>query len=314
MRFGKTRVERGDGFMMVIEEPELHVPPPLQRKLLRLLQSMTTQTIVTTHSPTVAAIPDAHQIGLVVNSDGNLSVRPLLEKPLDPNANNPIRRLLLAERDTTILALMNPHVLIPEGKTDASWFRLLVKCLELRPSEARDPGLAFAHEVGVIPTPDARIADVYGHMNSIHPSALCLVDGDAAGTIYSTALCQLQPPPRTIVRWPNNWAIENVIGWIVAAHPAVLHAPELIAAGVPQTADQLVTALLGGLKKDEVVHSLIADAIAGSEACLGRTAHVLRLVTDLASGRDISAGAATGVLQANATTTVWTFNNAVQGI
>jgi putative ATP-dependent endonuclease of OLD family len=58
MRFGRLRVAHGDSFMMVIEEPELHVPPPLQRKLLRMMQTLTTQTIVTTHSPTVAAIPE----------------------------------------------------------------------------------------------------------------------------------------------------------------------------------------------------------------------------------------------------------------
>src|SRR3546814_15471110 len=46
MRFGRLRVARGDGFMMVIEEPELHIPPPLQRKLVRLMQSMATQTII----------------------------------------------------------------------------------------------------------------------------------------------------------------------------------------------------------------------------------------------------------------------------
>src|SRR5271170_4213181 len=78
MRFGHMRVERDEGFMMVIEEPELHVPPPLQRKLLHLMQAMATQTIVTTHSPIVASIPEPHEISLVVNTQGELRTKRLL--------------------------------------------------------------------------------------------------------------------------------------------------------------------------------------------------------------------------------------------
>src|SRR3546814_19845489 len=53
MRFGRLRVARGDGFMMVIEEPELHIPPTLQRKLVRIMQSMAPQTLITPHPSTV---------------------------------------------------------------------------------------------------------------------------------------------------------------------------------------------------------------------------------------------------------------------
>lgn len=116
MRFGHLRVARGDSFMMVIEEPELHVPPPLQRKLLRMMQTLTTQTIVTTHSPTIAAIPDPHEVFLIVNKDGLFSSRALSKTKLTPDAQNPIRSLLLSDRDATVYALMHPTVLVPEGK------------------------------------------------------------------------------------------------------------------------------------------------------------------------------------------------------
>jgi putative ATP-dependent endonuclease of OLD family len=145
MRFGHLRIARGESFMMVIEEPELHVPPPLQRKLLRMMQSMTTQTIVTTHSPTVAAVPDPQQIFLIVNLDGNTSARPLSKIPLTFDATNPIRGLLFSDRDATVLALMHPSILIPEGKTDANWLRLLVKALELNPIKDEEAALTFAH-------------------------------------------------------------------------------------------------------------------------------------------------------------------------
>jgi predicted ATP-dependent endonuclease of OLD family len=67
---------------MVIEEPELHVPPPLQRKLLHLMQSLATQAIVTSHSPTVAAVAAPNQLTLVSNDRGKLRATPLLSKPL----------------------------------------------------------------------------------------------------------------------------------------------------------------------------------------------------------------------------------------
>jgi energy-coupling factor transporter ATP-binding protein EcfA2 len=144
MRFGQLRVAAGDGFMMVIEEPELHVPPPLQRKLLRMMQTLATQTIVTTHSPTVASIPHPHEIQMVANSRGRLSAKPLAKAPLEADAQNPIRSLLLSNRDATIYALMHPTVLVPEGRLDAAWLRQLVKVLELGSSNHLDPGLSFA--------------------------------------------------------------------------------------------------------------------------------------------------------------------------
>src|SRR3546814_17661970 len=83
---------------MVIEEPVLHIPPPLQRKLVRLMQSMATQTIITTHSSTVAAVPEPHQLSLVVNEGGEATGRPLCPTPLR-DASSPIRGLLLSDRD-----------------------------------------------------------------------------------------------------------------------------------------------------------------------------------------------------------------------
>ena len=233
MRFGQLRVAAGDGFMMVIEEPELHVPPPLQRKLIRMMQTMATQTIVTTHSPTVASIPHPHEIQMVANSGGALSVNPLVRAPLEADAQNPIRSLLLSSRDATIYALMHPTVLVPEGRLDAAWLRQLLKVLELGSSDHADPGLSFAHEVGAVPTADARAREVYEHLTNIHPSVFCLFDGDQQGNNYVAGLCRSRLPPRVIVRWPLGWTIEAVIGWIVDADPGILASADLIATSTP---------------------------------------------------------------------------------
>jgi putative ATP-dependent endonuclease of OLD family len=313
MRFGRLRVARGDGFMMVIEEPELHVPPPLQRKLVRLMQSMTTQTIITTHSSTVAAVPEPHQLSLIVNADGEATGRPLCPAPL-LDAASPIRGLLLSDRDATVSALMHSAVLIPEGKTDARWLQLMVKALELRPDELPDEALSFAHEVGVIPTKDARVADVFKHLNVIHPALTCAVDGDQAGNDYIATCCGLPSPPAAIIRWPDGWAIENIIGWIVEADVGILASDDLQAAGVPQNAADFVTALSGPKKRDEILHGLIADAMTDSLPCRRRIGHLLRTLADISARRAPVEGSAAGVVHNNGATTVWTLNHAFQGI
>jgi putative ATP-dependent endonuclease of OLD family len=145
MRIGSLRLANNETFFMVIEEPELHVPPPLQRKLLHLMQSLATQTIITTHSPTVAAVPEPHQLVLIVNRDGVMQAQPLLEEPLAHNATNPERSLFLSDREATVAAVMHPCVLLPEGKLDANWLRLFarqiarVSRMKLESSRLRKP-------------------------------------------------------------------------------------------------------------------------------------------------------------------------------
>lgn len=314
MRFGQLRVAAGDGFMMVIEEPELHVPPPLQRKLLRMMQAMATQTIVTTHSPTVASIPHPHEVQMVANAGGTLSVHPLSKHPLGADAQNPIRSLLLSSRDATIYALMHPTVLVPEGKLDAAWLRQLVKALELGSSHHADEGLSFAHEVGAIPTADARAREVFEHLREIHSSVFCLFDGDQQGDDYTTGVCALNPPPRLVIRWPIGWEMEDVVGWIVDADPAILAGADLATMGVPAASAELVAGLRGGLKTNEIVHGAIADAFANSVPCRRRIGHLLKFLADVAMGRPPAAVHGNAVQHANGITAIWTFNDAVPGI
>jgi putative ATP-dependent endonuclease of the OLD family len=314
MRFGQLRVAAGDGFMMVIEEPELHVPPPLPRKLLRMMQTMATQTVVTTHSPTVASIADPHEIQMVAKSGGALSVNPLAKRPLAADAQNPIRSLLLSGRDATIYALMHPTVLVPEGRLDAAWLRQLVKVLELGSSGHADPGLSFAHEVGAVPTADARAREVYEHLRNVYPSVFCLFDGDMQGNDYAAGVCQSNPPPRLVVRWPLGWTMESVVGWIVDADPAVLTGVDLVAMGVPQTSADLVAALRANLKTDEIVHGGIADAFVSSAPCRRRIGCLMQFLSDVAMGRAPAAGHGSSANHANGVTTIWTFNHAIPGI
>src|SRR3546814_15204101 len=109
------------------------------------MPSMATPTIITTQSSTVAAVPEPHQLSLVVNEGGEATERPLCPTPLR-DASSPIRGLLLSDRDATVSALMHSAVLIPEGTTDARWLQLMVKALELNPDGLSDEAFSFPHE------------------------------------------------------------------------------------------------------------------------------------------------------------------------
>jgi hypothetical protein len=315
MRFGRLRKASGENFIMAIEEPELHVPPAPQRKLLHLIQQMATQTVVTTHSPTVAAVPDPHQILLLVNNGGELSAKPLVSAPLDRAVTNVRRALFLVDRIATVSAIMHPAIIIPEGKTDASWLRLLARVADLTERDGEQDCAVFTHEVGIIPTKDARVKDTHADLVGVHPEVTCLVDGDATGHLYIAELTAAPRPCARVVNWPRGWAMEQVVTWICSADPSVLADPELAALGVPTNIAELVAFLQhANRKSDEVVHTRVADAIAFNTDCSVRARHLLSVLAAIATGRDVPAGAATRRAHTNGKTIVWTFNDAFPGI
>jgi hypothetical protein len=167
----------------------------------------------------------------------------------------------------------------------------------------------------VIPTKDARIPEVFGYLAKVHPSVSCLVDGDAEGVRYVERLAAEPSPPRTIIRWPDGWRIEDLIAWIVAADAALLNNPEVAAAGFPNTLDRLAPTILeSNLKTNEIAHTVLADAIAGSPRSMRRVEHVLDVLTKAVRGAAPETGVANVVRNANGVTMVWVFNDAVPGL
>lgn len=313
MRFGSLRKASGENFLMCIEEPELHIPPPQQRRLLHLMHKLASQTIITTHSPTVAAVPSPHQLVFLANEAGNLAASPLLKAPLDANATSPRRGLFLSDRDATVTAIMNPAVIIPEGKTDANWIRLLARVADITASE--ENVVSFTHEIGTIPTKDARIAEVFDDLRGVHPSLTCLVDGDQEGKGYATTLSAKDAPPSRILIWPDGWTIEHVVGWILSADETVQHDQEFAAYDWPVDASEFASFLAQKPNKsDEVLHGLIADVISAKPRCCVRAAHVLNVIASIAMDRDVPEQWATSHASQSGQTKIWTFNDAVPGV
>jgi putative ATP-dependent endonuclease of OLD family len=79
MQFGKARAETGQSFVLAVEEPELHIQPSQQKRLVNRLNALCNQTIVTTHSPIVAAMFPPPDTLFIETREGVLSAKPLMD-------------------------------------------------------------------------------------------------------------------------------------------------------------------------------------------------------------------------------------------
>ncbi len=292
LQFGRARALAGDGFLMALEEPELHVPPPLQQRLVSRIQALSTQTLVTTHSPTIAAMSNPTSVLVLWNDDGLLSANPLLSAPITRDAANAVRKLFQTNRSETIAALMNDSVLVPEGRYDFDWLSLISRSVDLHQGWIAANECRFGSSVGLIPTHDAAVQATVAELIRLHPKVSAVVDGDADGQRYADALDAALEPPAVIVRWPDGWTIENVVGWILGAdQPSVLAALDVDWGA--DNLEALVTMLkskdraANGLKGDYVAYEAIADLIGQLELCRARARIFLNDLASAVNGADV---------------------------
>ncbi len=292
LQFGRQRAESHEGFWMALEEPELHVPPPLQRRLIHRIQALSTQTFVSTHSPMVAAMSDPRTVTILRNNSGTLSCTPLLLAALPAETPNAVRKLYQLNRVETIAAIMHDVVLVPEGRFDHEWLKLLVRGVDLRQGWGPNEESRFGSYVGVVMTHDAAIEATVTEITRLHPRVAALVDGDQAGQAYAARLAVTAAKPAVIVRWPDDWTIEDVIGWILDGDA---HSLELLGDAMtpaPSTIAELVNRLKSenrathGLKRDLVAYEAVANAIGSTEGCYRRARDLLNAITDIVLGRD----------------------------
>jgi hypothetical protein len=278
---------------MALEEPELHVPPPLQRRLVHRIQALSTQTFVSTHSPMVAAMSDPQAVVILRNNGGVLSCASLLTTPLGGAATNAVRKLFQLNRVDTIAALMHEAILVPEGRIDHDWLKLLGRAVDLHQGWDVGNECRFGGYVGVIPTHDAAVEATAAVLDRLHPRITALVDGDPTGVGYARALAAAAPSPAVILRWPNAWTIEDVVGWILEADATTALAALQGAINPPPASIPALVARLKsddravqGLKQDQVAYEAVADTIGVTEPCYRRARELLNVMTDVLLGGD----------------------------
>jgi putative ATP-dependent endonuclease of OLD family len=304
LEIGRARKQAGQSFILALEEPELHVPPGLQRRLIGDAAAVSDQVICTTHAPRVAAFFDAASIQILSRTftpsdkDG-ATVEEFEGRPLSPasmvNQPNSLVQLYTDHRARLVEALMFPRVIIPEGRIDFEWLRLLLDVAEtgertLHDNQSLVP--PFGSVVGVVPTRDSGVRVTFERLRILHDHVGVLVDGDSAGDGYVAELLACNPKPCCVMQWPIGWAIEDAVRWTLDADANNLLAE--INGRLDrqfQSLDELVAALkntsgqVGGLKAHYMAHEDIAGAMRRSRPCVQRVERLLEAVTRAALGR-----------------------------
>lgn len=218
LELGQERRNQGEPFLLAMEEPELHIPPGMQRRLVSRAVSIAEQTICTSHSPRVAAYYPATSVQILDRRPGKLASTPFLAEPLAADASNAMRKLFNEDRPRVLEALMQHRVLIPEGRTEYEWLRLLSDALEtgdqaLQTSDSETP--PFGTVVGVVPTHDSQVTETFKALRRLRSGLVPLVDGDDAGNGKVAELRDCGQAPELVLQWRAGWTIEDAIGWIL---------------------------------------------------------------------------------------------------
>jgi putative ATP-dependent endonuclease of OLD family len=282
MQFGKARAETGQSFVLAVEEPELHIQPSQQKRLVNRLNALCHQTIVTTHSPIVAAMFPAPDTLFIETREGILCAKPLMNAvPAQPT--NHQQHLLYAWRQKLVAALMHECVLIPEGISDVAWLEALQTALELHQGwqDSGDGASLLSTFVGFVPTIDAKIADTFMLVSAVHARPCILVDGDNDGRGYFDAVKANNPPPRCVVFWPQGWAMEHVVSWIAGADEAATLPALGTVLGTPFADCQALGSYLLTQKSYAPTHESVAVALMANAACRTRAAQLLNALCEV---------------------------------
>ena len=288
IELGRERVRVGKPFLFAMEEPELHIPPGMQRRLISQAVAIAEQTICTTHSPRVAAYYPATSVQILDRNPARLAATPMLLAPMDGSATNARRKLFRDDRARVVEALMHHRVLIPEGRSEYEWFRLLSDVLEtgegaLDPADAETP--AFGTVIGVVPTHDGAVAEVYDALRTLRGGLVPLVDGDDAGARKIDQVHSSDPMPEIILRWRDGWTMEDAIGWILKGDEgATLTELQGRIDREFESIDDLVGLFRvktgpGRLKTDYLAYEEVASVIGSLPGCRTRAAVLLEAVT-----------------------------------
>lgn len=289
LELGRVRAAAGGEFVMALEEPEVHLPPSAQQRLVQRVQALSTQTFVTTHSPLVASMADPTSVLIIKRCDGELSAEPFLEAPLPAAAPNWQRKFFQHSRVDVLSALMQPSLLIPEGRTDFQLLRCILRPLMMTAGWVDTMSRPFAIEVGVVPTEDAKVIETHRLLSRLHRRVSCLVDGDGEGLLYVGQLRNAPSPPASIIRWNDGAMVEDTVGWILLADEgaAVAKLAELSEVAPASAAD--VVTYLKSKKMDVIAYEHVAEAISTTPACRSRAADLLAGLACACAGSDATA-------------------------
>lgn len=291
LEVGKARKSKKQSFLLALEEPELHLAPGVESRLVAEAIRIADQVVCTTHSPEVARLFEPTRTLVVANNAGALTARPLLAAPLATTAQAWERRFYGQFRGRLVSALMHPFVLVPEGRLDVEWLARLASVGDRQPTQT--PPLSCVY--GVAPTEDAKVAETVERVARLRNGTIALLDGDVDGDRYAKQLSELATPPDAIFQWPSDWAMEDAVRWILeAGGPQLLVLLQAELGHLSFDSFEGLRDLLRtendrrkgttGIKQDLLSHEAIVAAIEGNASACQRAAEVCDALVCIALG------------------------------
>jgi len=255
------------------EEPELHLHPSLHKRLANRIRAVSSQSIITTHSPLVAAAYKPSQSILMRNEGGNLIAEPLRKEAIKDIKSNAIRKLYLQKREAFYEAILGGAVLIPEGEYDYEWLRLLQRVVE-----SSDEGSTGSLPLSVVPTQDGAVVETYLEVARFNSSVVPIVDGDPQGEMHLNRLCTLTPPPGNVVRLGAGAGIEFLAAWVL--EPSLSNPGAALKNLLPTPAERNLKELQRTLvvetnKKDRELRENLASEALDNSMCVSRATEFL---------------------------------------
>ena len=284
LAFGKKRIERSRNFILIAEEPELHLHPALHRKLVSRIRAAAVQSVVTTHSPNIASGYRPDEVFFLHNDMGHLVSKRVRKEPIRHIGKNRIENLYVKFRSEFFEALMGPLILVPEGIFDYHWIRLWQRVAESSETAIDQYKLI---PVCIIPTSDSAVAETYIEVAQFRQDAVPVVDGDTAGTEKINKILAGTPLPRRIIQFGADAGTEYVSAWIL--EPSLTKPGPALSALLPEASSRnlkhlQVTLSKREVKKDLELHENLAWESINTPGCLLRVAEFLQDVSLIASG------------------------------
>jgi energy-coupling factor transporter ATP-binding protein EcfA2 len=312
LQIATRRQQANQNVIIVVEEPELHMPPGVQAQVLHQLRNACDQLVCTSHSPRVAAVWPARHVRFVnCTGHGAVPVSAVLDGTVPATAKNGIRKLFQECRQDFIEALMHRFVLVPEGRTDVEWLRAFSRCAmtdwDLTAQVIAAP---FGTIFGLAPTHDACVVDTVEHIRRVRPGIVVLVDGDPAGDGYVKDLAKMSHAPEFIVQWPRNWVMEDVVGWVLSKDLDAAKRVQEEYPDAPNSVPETVVWLKRetrdkGAKTDFVIHEAITSAILRSKVARTRIRALLDGLVQIVTSGDPSGFAEYDAGRSAANCAVW---------
>ncbi|MBU1098511.1 MAG: AAA family ATPase [Bacteroidetes bacterium] len=276
LELGKIKKQNGESFILLIEEPEIHISPNIQNQLIYKSFKDSDQVICSTHSPQIASFFSYTETIFLSNNKGSLFSKPFRNDLLTNDATQAQRKIFIDNRDIFIKSLLYPNLIIPEGRIDYEWLSKLISITESNEAyNLKQPKEnSFGTLYGVIPTHNASIVDTYKELSGFNKNIIIIVDGDTQGSAYISDIKAKITSPIIIIQWGDSFTMEDIIAFILKAdETAVIKQIKENIDNSINTFEEFLAKLKSEneYKGNYLVHLEIASIIRNNGLCVLRT-------------------------------------------